>query len=99
MDNDNTPAREYPPRHTLPADLAAALRAARQDRGLGLREAARLAGIDPGHLCRIELGERCPSVAVARDLVAALELPPDLAARLLEVARPAGRSAASVASV
>ena len=44
-------------------------------------------------------GERCPSVAVARDLVAALELPPDLAARLLEVARPAGRSAASVASV
>jgi transcriptional regulator with XRE-family HTH domain len=94
MDNDNTPAREYPPRHTLPADLAAALRAARQDRGLGLREAADLAGVDAGHLSRIERGLRCPSLAIARDLVAALELAPDLAAWLLAIARPdAGRSA------
>lgn len=90
---DNAAERTYSDRHTIPADLAAALRGARQDRGLGLREVAGLVGVDAGHLSRIERAERCPSVAVARDLVAKLKLAPDLAARLLAVARPdAGRS-------
>jgi transcriptional regulator with XRE-family HTH domain len=60
---------------------------------LGLRAAARATGIGPGYLSLLEKGQRCPSVAVARDLVAALELGTDLADRLFEVARPdAGRS-------
>ena len=91
---DNAAERTYSDRHTIPADLAAALRGARQDRGLGLREVAGLVGVDAGHLSRIERAERCPSVAVAAHLVAKLKLAPDLAARLLVVARPdAGRSA------
>lgn len=83
-------------RHYLPADLAAALRAARLRRVGGLRRCAGQVGISPGYLCMLEQGKRCPSVAVARDLAAVLKLEqrePDLAARLLALARPdAGRS-------
>jgi transcriptional regulator with XRE-family HTH domain len=38
------------------------LRAARGRQGLGLREAARLAGIDPSHLWRVEHGQARLSV-------------------------------------
>jgi transcriptional regulator with XRE-family HTH domain len=38
------------------------LRAVRQARGLGLREVARLAEIDPAHLSRVERGERTLSL-------------------------------------
>lgn len=80
-------------RHRLPTDLAAALRAARHERGLGLREAARKAGISPGYFHMIEHGDRCPSRAVADDLIVALGLDRAVAAWLLDVARPnAGRS-------
>jgi transcriptional regulator with XRE-family HTH domain len=89
----------YPPRHHLPADLAAGLRAARLRRSLGLRQAARKAGIGHGYLSLLEHGERCPSRAVAVDLIAALDLDGPLAAWLLEVARPdAGRSRLAVSS-
>jgi transcriptional regulator with XRE-family HTH domain len=80
-------------RHRLPTDLAAALRAARHERGLGLRETARKAGISPGYFHMIEHGDRCPSRAVAEDLIGALDLDHVLAEWLLDVARPnAGRS-------
>lgn len=93
MANTPTPELEHPPRHLLPADLAAALRDARLTRGLGLRQTARELGISPGYLTLLEQGKRCPSVAVARDLATVMELAPELAAQLLGVARPdAGRS-------
>ena len=38
------------------------LRAVREAHGLGLREVARRAEIDPAHLSRIERGERTPSL-------------------------------------
>jgi transcriptional regulator with XRE-family HTH domain len=38
------------------------LRVLRQSRGLGLRQAARLAHVSPAHLSRIENGLRNPSV-------------------------------------
>lgn len=62
-------------RHTLPPDLAAALRLARVV--VGLRLAARRAGVSPGYLCRLEHGERCPSVDVAHALIEALRLEAD----------------------
>ena len=80
-------------RHRLPADLAAALRTARHARGLGLREAARTAGVSGGYMHMIEHGDRCPSRAVAEDLIVALDLDRALANGLLDFARPnAGRS-------
>jgi transcriptional regulator with XRE-family HTH domain len=80
-------------RHRLPADVAAALGAHRLARGLGQREAARRAGISQGYIWLLEHGERCPSVEVAAALADALELGPELAGRLLDVARrDAGRS-------
>lgn len=83
----------YPPRHTLPPDVANALRSARLDRRLSLRAAARRVGIPHGYLCALEQGKRCPSLAVAQDLVDGLQLKGDLAERLLRVALPdKGRS-------
>lgn len=85
--------RVWPERRTLPPVVAAALREARQARGLGLREAARRAGIYPGYLCLLEQGKRCPSLAVAQDLVDELDLDRALALELLTLARrDAGRS-------
>jgi len=90
---DQTYPIENTRRHVLPADLAAQLRAARLYRGLGLRELARHVGLTPGYLTLLEQGKRCPSLAVARDLVTALELVPDLAEQLFAIARPdTGRS-------
>jgi hypothetical protein len=49
--------------------------------------------VSTGHLANLECGRRVPSAALAADLIAVLELPPDLAERLTEVAAPAaGRS-------
>jgi transcriptional regulator with XRE-family HTH domain len=84
---------KHPDRHVLPPDLAAALRAARWRRGLSLRQLAQKVGLAPSYLCLLEQGKRCPSVAVAYDLAAALQLDPDVVALLLAVARPdTGRS-------
>jgi transcriptional regulator with XRE-family HTH domain len=76
----------------LPDDLAAAIRAHRLRRGLGLREAARTAGIPHSHLSMIERGQRAPSLSVAELLCDALRLPAHLAAELIAAAQPhAGR--------
>lgn len=92
-DNVTMDTAEDTTRHVLPPELAAALRTARVARGLGVCETARRAGIPHGHLSMLEHGTRCPSIAVARDLAAALSLAPDIAAHLFAVARPdAGRS-------
>jgi DNA-binding XRE family transcriptional regulator len=59
------------------------LRTLREARGLGLRELARRAGVDPGALSRAESGQRAPSVRLlgrlapllgARDLQQALRV-------------------------
>jgi transcriptional regulator with XRE-family HTH domain len=50
------------------------LRAVRVAQGLGLREAARLAAIDPAHLSRAERGESRLSLAALARLAAVLEL-------------------------
>jgi transcriptional regulator with XRE-family HTH domain len=63
---------------------------------VGLRATASAAGISPGYLTLLEQGKRCPSVAVAELIAAALRLGPDLDARLFDVAQPyAGRSRTS----
>jgi ribosome-binding protein aMBF1 (putative translation factor) len=78
---------------TLPQDLAFTIAAARRARGWSCRQAAAEVGISPAHMSRLERGIRCPSVAVAEDLIRVLQLDPEDASRLLTVARPdAGRS-------
>ena len=52
------------------------LRDVRISRGLGLREVARAAKIDPGHLSRIERGEAQPSYEVLLRLARVLEISP-----------------------
>lgn len=80
-------------RHRLPANLAAALRAARLSQGLGLRQLERRAKISRGYLSDLEHGNRCPSVELARVLIETLDLGPDAMDQLLRVARPnVGRS-------
>lgn len=87
-------------RQQLPRDLAAALRAARVASGLGLRAMAREIPLSAGYLSLLETGQRCPSAAVAHDLVAALKLPLDLESRLLAAAQPdAGRSREAAAEL
>jgi hypothetical protein len=72
--------------------VAAELTAARIRRRLGLREAARRAGIWHGYLSMLEHSRRCPSTLVAEAPIETLELDKDQAARLLAVAKrtPAG---------
>lgn len=48
------------------------LRALRQARGLSLRQLARAAHLDPGHLSRIETGRRAPTIDLATALDAEL---------------------------
>lgn len=50
------------------------LRAARLDKGLSLRTAARLSGIDPGHLSKVERGEKQLSIEALYRLAVTLEL-------------------------
>ena len=50
------------------------LRAVRVAHGLGLRQVAKRAGIDPGHLSRIERGLSRPSLTVLSRLAHALGL-------------------------
>jgi len=77
----------------LPPDVAALLTVARQLRGWSVRTAAQQVGCSPTHLGRLERGERVPSVALAWDLAAVLQLGRRDAERLVSVAAPyAGRS-------
>lgn len=50
------------------------LRAAREALGLSLRAAARNSGIDPGHLSKVERGEKQLSIEALYRLANALEL-------------------------
>jgi transcriptional regulator with XRE-family HTH domain len=89
----------WPPRRTLPPAIADGLRVARHAQRLSFRAAAERVGILPGYLCLIEQGKRCPSVAVAEDLIAGLRLDPELAEQLRAVAVPdKGRSGSGRAS-
>ena len=65
-----TPSAEA---QTTPTSLPP-LRAVRIAHGLGLRETARLAGITPAHLSRVERGERQLSVDALGRLAAVLGL-------------------------
>jgi transcriptional regulator with XRE-family HTH domain len=73
-------------RHALPARAACALRAARVERGLSLRETARRAGIGHGFLHAIEAGVKAPGRTRAEALVAVLDPPGWLAIELRDVA-------------
>lgn len=85
--------RERVAHRTLPADIVWALQDARHHRGWTQREAAAAVGISLGTVRHLEHGDRLPSVDVAEDLVATLDLPPDVVHHLRAVARPyAGRS-------
>jgi transcriptional regulator with XRE-family HTH domain len=50
------------------------LRAVREAQGLGLRETARLAGLDPSHLHRIETGRAGLTVPTLSKLARVLDL-------------------------
>jgi transcriptional regulator with XRE-family HTH domain len=61
-------------RRAMPPETAAMLRTARLRAGLGLREAARRAGISHGHMAALEGAARCPSTVTASALAQALAL-------------------------
>ena len=82
------PMGHWPSRRTLPADLAAALWAARVNSGLSNRDAARLIGIDPSYLSKLVRGTRCPSRVVAERFIVFLPLTEDQQAALRVVAVP-----------
>jgi transcriptional regulator with XRE-family HTH domain len=64
----------WPPRRTLPPDLASALWRAREKSGLTNRQVASQAGIDPSYLSKLVRGTRCPSLVTAERLIAVLPL-------------------------
>lgn len=61
-------------RRTLPAELGALLRGARERAGLSVRQAALKASVSFGYLANLEAGTRCPSLRVAEQIAAALQL-------------------------
>lgn len=80
-------------RHLLSKAVAAELRAARRRRGLSFRRAGEIVGCAGSHIANLEASRRCPSTALAHQLIAGLKLPPDVASRLLAESQPdAGRS-------
>jgi hypothetical protein len=68
------PVGHWPPRRTLPADLASALWEARANSRLPNWALARLVGIDASYLSKLVRGSRCPSRVVAEGLIAFLPL-------------------------
>lgn len=75
-------------RHTLTPRTAQRLREARNHAGLGRGQAARLANISASYLHKLEQAQRAPSASVAEALIAAFELPPDIALALRTEAIP-----------
>ncbi|MGW3193708.1 helix-turn-helix domain-containing protein [Streptomyces sp. NPDC001118] len=71
---------------------------ARTRKGLGLREAARLAGIGADYLLRLEKERRVPSRSVARGLAAAFGLEGDELNMLLDAAVLGGRDIRQVSA-
>jgi ribosome-binding protein aMBF1 (putative translation factor) len=87
------PMGQYPPRRTLPADLAAALWRAREKCGLTNNQVARLVGIDPSYLSKVVRGSRSPSSVTAERLIGVLPLTDDEKEALRAVAvQNAGKS-------
>lgn len=87
------PWRERTAHRSLPVDIVWALREARRAHGWTQRQAADEVSISAGMLQHLERGDRRPSTATADDLVAGLNLPPDVAEDLRAVAIPlVGRS-------
>jgi hypothetical protein len=79
-------------RSVLPPELGQKLRLSRQTEGWSLRQAGRQIGIDWSYLRLLEGRQRCRSRSVTADLIAALEIPPNVAMWLRELAVPnAGR--------
>ena len=70
------PMGQYPPRRTLPADVAGFLRRAREKSGLTNNDVAQLTRVDPSYLSKIVRGTRCPSSVTVERLVAVLPLTP-----------------------
>jgi DNA-binding XRE family transcriptional regulator len=70
-------------RHTITADLAAMLAAARRRLGWPLRAAARNVGVSEGTIVHLEKGRRAPSTVVAEAIIRAYELSDAEAAMLL----------------
>lgn len=84
---------EAPVRQAPPADLGALLRSVRIRTGVGLRAAARTAGISHGYLRDLETGKRCPSVAIVAELLRVLPFTDEEAAILTAAGLPdRGRS-------
>ena len=68
-------------------ELGARIRQLREKQGLGVREVARAAGIDPGQLSRLEHGQaKRPGHSTLTNLAAALQVTP---AELTGIAEPA----------
>lgn len=67
-------ADRYRVRCVPPAELGPVLRSARLRQGLGVREAARAAGVSHSHLINLEAGRRTPSRSVAEALIRVLLL-------------------------
>lgn len=69
--------------------LSAALRKAREERGISNRELAGRLSIDQSHLSRIETGKRVPSIETTAMILATLQTPPAERERVLDLARNA----------
>lgn len=65
-------AIETPVRHEPPPELGPLLRSVRIRSGLGLRAAARAAGVSHVYWLNMEAGKRCPSSAVVAELLQVL---------------------------
>ena len=70
------PLGQYPPRRTLPADVAATLWRARALFGLTNNELARLMKVDASYFSKLVRGTRCPSSVTVERLIAVLPLTP-----------------------
>lgn len=57
-----------------PAALTPSLRAAREAKGMSLRATAQLSGIDPGHLSKVERGEKQLSIEALYRLATVVDL-------------------------
>ena len=72
--DESFPVGHFPPRRTLPPDLASVLWRAREQSGLTNRQVATQAGIDPSYLSKLVRGTRCPSLVTGERLVVVLPL-------------------------
>lgn len=69
--------------------LAAALRKAREERGISNRELAARLAIDQAHLSRVETGKKVPNAEMTAMILGELRTPPKERERILELARHA----------